>query len=97
MLELANDKNLEINEDLYFDVVNAKTASLFSAACQVGAISADASIGEINALKSFGTNFGMSFQLIDDAIDYSSNKSVLGKNIGVDFTEGKITIPIILA
>ena len=52
VLELANDKNLEINEDLYFDVVNAKTASLFSAACQVGAISADASIGEINALKS---------------------------------------------
>ena len=97
VLELANDKNLEINEDLYFDVVNAKTASLFSAACQVGAISADASIGEINALKSFGTNFGMSFQLIDDAIDYSSNKSVLGKNIGDDFKEGKITLPIILA
>ena len=97
VLELANDKNLEINEDLYFDVVNAKTASLFSAACQVGAISADASSGEINALKSFGTNFGMSFQLIDDAIDYSSNKSVLGKNIGDDFKEGKITLPIILA
>tara|TARA_B100000401_G_scaffold304738_1_gene209564 strand:- start:608 stop:1216 length:609 start_codon:yes stop_codon:yes gene_type:complete len=97
VLELANDKNLEINEDLYFDVVNAKTASLFSAACQVGAISAEASSGEINALKSFGTNFGMSFQLIDDAIDYSSNKSVLGKNIGDDFKEGKITLPIILA
>ena len=97
VLELANDKNLEINEDLYFDVVNAKTASLFSAACQVGAISAEASSGEINALKSFGTNFGMSFQLIDDAIDYSSNKSILGKNIGDDFKEGKITLPIILA
>ncbi len=97
VLELANDKNLEINEDLYFDVVNAKTASLFSAASQVGAISAGASKTEVNALKSFGTNFGMTFQLVDDAIDYSSNKKILGKNTGDDFKEGKITLPIILA
>ena len=97
VLELANDKNLEINEDIYFDVVNAKTASLFSAASQVGAISANASNGEIYALKSFGTNFGMTFQLVDDAIDYSSNKKILGKNTGDDFKEGKITLPIILA
>ena len=85
VLELANDKNLEINEDLYFNVVNAKTASLFSAASQVGSISANATETEINALKSFGTNFGMTFQLVDDAIDYSSNKKILGKNIGDDF------------
>ena len=52
---------------------------------------------EIESLKSFGTNFGMSFQLLDDAIDYSSSNSVLGKNIGDDFKEGKITLPIILA
>ena len=97
ILELANDKNLEINEDLYFDVVNAKTASLFSAASQVGAISANASKTEVNALKSFGTNFGMTFQLVDDAIDYSSNKKILGKDTGDDFKEGKITLPIILA
>ena len=97
VLELANDKNLEINEDLYFDVVNAKTASLFSAASQVGAISANASTDEVSALKSFGTNFGMTFQLVDDAIDYSSNKKILGKNTGDDFKEGKITLPIILA
>ena len=97
VLELSNDKNLEINEDIYFSVVNAKTASLFSAASQVGAISAEASKAEVNALKSFGTNFGMTFQLIDDAIDYSSNKKILGKNIGDDFKEGKITLPIILA
>ena len=97
VLELANDKNLEINEDLYFDVVNAKTASLFSAACQVGSISANGTKAEINALKSFGTNFGMTFQLIDDAIDYSSNQKIIGKNIGDDFKEGKITLPIILA
>ena len=97
VLELANDKNLEITEDIYFDVVNAKTASLFSAACQVGSISANGSNVEVNALKSFGTNFGMTFQLIDDAIDYSSNQKILGKNTGDDFKEGKITLPIILA
>tara|TARA_B100001113_G_C21100744_1_gene618624 strand:+ start:863 stop:1900 length:1038 start_codon:yes stop_codon:yes gene_type:complete len=97
VLELANDKNLEINEDIYFDVINAKTASLFSAASQVGAISAGASNTEVNALKSFGTNFGMTFQLVDDAIDYSSNNKIIGKNTGDDFKEGKITLPIILA
>ena len=97
ILELANDKNLEINEDIYFNVVNAKTASLFSAACQVGSLSANASKDEVNAMKAFCTNFGMTFQLIDDAIDYSSNKKVLGKNTGDDFKEGKITLPIILA
>ena len=98
VLELANDKNLEINEDIYFNVVNAKTASLFSAACQVGAISATKSTNvQINALKSFGTNFGMTFQLIDDAIDYSSNQKILGKDTGDDFKEGKITLPLILA
>ena len=97
VLELANDKNLEINENIYFEVVNAKTASLFSAACQVGSISALGTEAEVNALKSFGTNFGMTFQLIDDAIDYSSNKKILGKNTGDDFKEGKITLPIILA
>ena len=97
VLELSNDKDLEINENIYFDVVNGKTASLFSAACQVGGISAEANKNEIDALKSFGKNFGMTFQLIDDAIDYSSSKNIMGKNTGDDFKEGKITLPIILA
>ena len=97
VLELSNDKDLTINEDIYFEVINGKTASLFSAACQVGGISANATTKEIDALKSFGTNFGMTFQLIDDAIDYSSTNEKLGKNIGDDFKEGKITLPIILA
>ena len=97
MLELSNDKDPTINEDLYYDVINGKTASLFSAACQVGGISAQGSDKEVESLKSFGTNFGMSFQLIDDAIDYSSSNITLGKNIGDDFKEGKITLPIILA
>ena len=97
VLELSNDKDLTVNEDVYFKVINGKTASLFSAACQVGGISASASSKEKEALKSFGKNFGMAFQLIDDAIDYSSSNEVLGKNIGDDFKEGKITLPIILA
>ena len=97
MLELSNDKDPMINEDVYYDVINGKTASLFSAACQVGGISAQGSDRELEYLKSFGANFGMSFQLIDDAIDYSSSNIVLGKNIGDDFKEGKVTLPIILA
>ncbi len=97
VLEISNDKNLEMSEDTYFQVINGKTASLFSAACQVGGISAGAKENEHQALKSFGTNFGMAFQLIDDAIDYSSNSKTMGKNIGDDFKEGKITLPIILA
>tara|TARA_Y100000590_G_scaffold466082_1_gene640310 strand:+ start:186 stop:1214 length:1029 start_codon:yes stop_codon:yes gene_type:complete len=97
VLELTNDKDPTINEDIYFQVIQAKTASLFSAACQVGAMVTKASNEKIEALKTFGTNFGMSFQLIDDAIDYSSSFFYLGKNIGDDFKQGKITLPIILA
>ena len=97
VLEISNDKNLEMNEDTYFQVINGKTASLFSAACQVGGISGGAKDNEQQALKSFGSNFGMAFQLIDDAIDYSSNSKTMGKNIGDDFKEGKITLPLILA
>ncbi|MDC1060109.1 polyprenyl synthetase family protein [Alphaproteobacteria bacterium] len=97
VLEISNDKNLEMNEDTYFQVINGKTASLFSAACQVGGISGGAKDNENQALKSFGTNFGMAFQLIDDAIDYSSNSTTMGKNTGDDFKEGKITLPLILA
>ena len=97
ILELTNDKDPTINEDSYFEVIEAKTASLFSAACQVGGISAKGTFKEVESLKAFGTNFGMAFQLIDDAIDYSSTNNSLGKNIGDDFKEGKITLPIILA
>ena len=97
VLEISSDKNLEMNEDTYFQVISGKTASLFSAACQVGGISGGAKDNEHQALKSFGTNFGMAFQLIDDAIDYSSSSITMGKNSGDDFKEGKITLPLILA
>ena len=97
VLELTNDKNPSISEDIYFEVINKKTASLFSAACQVAGIIANSEINKIEALKTFGTNYGMAFQLIDDALDYSLNANKLGKNIGDDFKEGKITLPVILA
>ena len=97
VLELTNDKDPTINEDMYFEVIQSKTASLFSAACQVGAMAAKTTHEKIEALKTFGTNFGMSFQLIDDAIDYSSSFYKLGKNVGDDFKEGKVTLPVILA
>ena len=97
VLELTNDNDPTINEDIYFEVIYGKTASLFGAACQVGSMVTDASNEKIEALKSYGANFGMSFQLIDDAIDYSSSYYNLGKNIGDDFKEGKVTLPVILA
>ncbi len=97
ILELSNDKNVTINEDVYFEVINGKTASLFSAACQVGAMTANSNQEKVDAIKTFGTNFGMSFQLIDDAIDYYSSSEILGKNVGDDFKQGKITLPLILA
>tara|TARA_B100000029_G_scaffold428174_1_gene437946 strand:+ start:1763 stop:2794 length:1032 start_codon:yes stop_codon:yes gene_type:complete len=97
ILELLNDRDPTINEDTYFRVINGKTASLFSAATQVGGMAANISKSKQEALKTFGTNFGIAFQLIDDALDYSSSEKKLGKNIGDDFKEGKITLPIILA
>ena len=97
ILELSNDKDPTISEDTYFKVINGKTASLFSASCQVGALIKQLNNNKKDALKTFGTNFGIAFQLIDDALDYSSSARKLGKNIGDDFKEGKITLPIILA
>src|SRR5690606_23856287 len=73
------------------------TAALFSAAAEVGPIIAEASRNDRAALRSFGTNLGLAFQLVDDALDYGGKTSDLGKNVGDDFREGKITLPVILA
>ena len=97
ILELSNDKDPTIGENIYFKVIKGKTASLFSAACQVGGIIANLEKDKEEALKTFGENFGIGFQLIDDALDYSSSIKNLGKNKGDDFKEGKITMPIILS
>ena len=97
VLQLSVSKNMETTEDDYLSVIRAKTAALFAAAAEVGPIVANAGKGERNALKSYGTNLGLAFQLVDDALDYGGKAVDLGKNVGDDFREGKITLPVILA
>ncbi len=97
VLQLITSNDTETTEDAYLDVISAKTAALFSAACRVGAIVAEAPKAEIEALDSYGRNLGIAFQLIDDALDYSARQATLGKSVGDDFKEGKITLPIVLA
>ncbi len=95
--QLAASKNVATTEDEYLSVINAKTAALFSAACEVGAALPGRPTGEAAALRSYGKNLGIAFQLVDDALDYSGEQAALGKSVGDDFREGKITLPVILA
>ena len=97
VMQLGVAKNLETTEDDYLAVIRAKTAALFSAAAEVGPIVAGASKTDRAALRSYGTNLGLAFQLIDDALDYGGNTKDLGKNVGDDFREGKVTLPVILS
>ncbi len=97
VLQLMNVGDITLTEESYFKVIAAKTAALFTAACEVGAVVADRSKKEIEALGDYGTNLGIAFQLIDDALDYSSEQQSLGKAIGDDFREGKVTLPVLLA
>lgn len=97
VMQLGVAKNLETTEDDYLAVIKAKTAALFSAAAEVGPIVASASKAERAALRSYGTNLGLAFQLVDDALDYGGSSVDLGKNVGDDFREGKITLPVILS
>ncbi|PZM07770.1 polyprenyl synthetase family protein [Rhizobium tubonense] len=97
VLQLSVSKNMETTEDDYLSVIRAKTAALFAAAAEVGPIVANASKSDRNALKSYGTNLGLAFQLVDDALDYGGKAADLGKNVGDDFREGKITLPVILS
>lgn len=97
VLQLATANNLATTEDTYLEVVSAKTAALFAAACEVGAVVADRSPDETQALASYGRNFGIAFQLVDDALDYGGSDTRMGKDTGDDFREGKVTLPVILA
>ena len=97
VMQLAAAKNLETTEDAYLAVIRAKTAELFAAACEVGPVLAERSRPEQAACRSFGMNLGIAFQLVDDALDYGGSRARLGKNVGDDFREGKITQPVILA
>jgi octaprenyl-diphosphate synthase len=95
--QLITANDTATTEDQYLDVIRAKTAELFAAACQIGAVVADRPLAEEQALESFGMNLGIAFQLVDDFLDYSAKQQDLGKTVGDDFMDGKITLPVILA
>ena len=97
VLQLAASNDTETTEQRYLEVVTAKTAELFAAACQIGAVVAERRQDEEVALADFGRNLGIAFQLVDDVLDYSARQARLGKTIGDDFSQGKITLPVILA
>src|SRR5689334_22351889 len=97
VMQLAVAKNTATTEDEYIAVIRAKTAELFAAACEVGPALAQRPKPEQAACRSFGMNLGITFQLVDDALDYGGVSSKLGKNVGDDFREGKITLPVVLS
>ena len=97
VMQLAAAKNTSTTEDEYLAIINAKTAALFSAAAEAGAALAQRPSEEQAALKSYGKNLGLAFQLVDDALDYGGDSQRLGKSTGDDFREGKITLPLILS
>ena len=97
VMQLAAAKNTATTEDEYLAIINAKTAALFSAAAEVGAAIASRPAPQQAALKSYGRNLGLAFQLVDDALDYSGDSAHLGKSVGDDLREGKITLPVILS
>ncbi len=97
VLQLVTSNDTDTTEGDYLRVVDAKTAVLFAAAGRIGAVLAERPEAEERALEVYGRNLGVAFQLVDDMLDYSASESVLGKAIGDDFREGKITLPIVLA
>jgi octaprenyl-diphosphate synthase len=97
VMQLLTANDTETGESAYLEVIKAKTAKLFAASCRLGAIVADRPNVEEEGLEAFGMNLGGAFQLIDDVLDYSAKQATLGKTVGDDFQEGKITLPVILA
>src|SRR6185436_16687247 len=97
VLQLTRAHDLDLSQDVYLEIIKAKTAELFAAAAEAGAVSAGASPERCRAMRRFGQDLGLAFQLIDDALDYSGDAKTLGKNPGDDFREGKVTLPLLLA
>jgi octaprenyl-diphosphate synthase len=97
VMQLGAAKNTATTEDEYLAVIRAKTAELFAAACEVGPVLTNRPKAEAAACRSFGMNLGIAFQLVDDALDYGGKAAKLGKNVGDDFREGKITLPVVLS
>ena len=97
ILQLSAVKNIKTDESAYFKIIEGKTAALFAAATEVGAVISNVEDKEADALANFGKALGISFQITDDLLDYVGSEEVLGKNIGDDFNEGKVTLPLIKA
>ena len=95
--QLTAARRVDTGEDRYLEIINAKTAALFAAACRIAAVVAERPEAEEAALDAYGRNLGIAFQLVDDAIDYTSDAGTMGKDAGDDFREGKMTLPVILA
>ena len=95
LLQLTSLRKIDMTEDDHFELIYRKTACLFSACLRAGALLADRSEEEENAIASYGTNLGLAFQLIDDVLDFTSSEEKLGKPIGNDLREGKVTLPLI--
>ena len=95
--QLTAARRIDLAEERYLDIIGAKTASLFAAACRIAAVVAERPEAEEAALDAYGRNLGIAFQLVDDAIDYVSDAGTMGKDAGDDFREGKMTLPVILA
>jgi octaprenyl-diphosphate synthase len=97
VLQLVTSNDTETTEAAYLQVIRSKTAQLFAAASKIGAVLAERPRTEQEALDSYGLNLGIAFQLIDDVLDYSARQAELGKTVGDDFREGKVTLPVVLA
>ncbi len=97
VMQLKSSNNLGVTEDHYLSVVSAKTAALFAAAAEAGAVIAALPTDVVAGMQSYGLNLGIAFQLVDDALDYSGRQALMGKTVGDDFREAKMTLPIILA
>ena len=97
VLQLMNSHDAAISEDNYYETIKRKTAILFKAACQLGAVVSKSSSENEHALSEYGLNMGIAFQLIDDVLDYSGDVDKTGKNVGDDLNEGKATLPLIRA
>ena len=95
VLQLQHQGEADLLEETYIDIINLKTASLFSAATKTGACLSRSNVKEKKALESYGRNLGLAFQIADDALDYYAKEKLFGKEIGKDFFEGKVTLPLI--
>jgi octaprenyl-diphosphate synthase len=95
--QLTAQRQIDTDEEQYLTIIGAKTAALFAAACRVAPVVAEAAEDAELALESYGKNLGIAFQLTDDVIDYASDSTTMGKGVGDDFRDGKMTLPVILA